>query len=56
MKHKNIPPCLGYRDEWDGDFGCEYATDIPCDDCLCNYDITGGTINPLTGKKVKVED
>ena len=41
---KEIPsiPCLGYKDEWNGDFDCEYGSGITCEECICN----GGNVDP----------
>jgi hypothetical protein len=57
IKNK-IPSCLGYQigNPIDGyDWDCFYERASNCEDCLCNYYNTGGDINPITGKKVKLK-
>lgn len=42
-------PCLGYRDDYNGDYDCEYphAGEFGCEDCICN----DGRFDPRTGKE-----
>ena len=49
----NVPCCHGKRDEWNGDYDCDYefAGEIGCEDCICNYKNTGGRIDPRTGEE-----
>ena len=49
----DVPSCHGKYDEWNGDYDCDYefAGEIGCEDCICNYENTGGRIDPRTGKK-----
>jgi len=32
-KNKKHPKCLGYYDEFSGDYDCEYGTKLICEDC-----------------------
>lgn len=49
-----IPTCGGWYDN-DGEFDCLYYPEFNCEDCLCNWYKTGGTINPETGVKHRYE-
>ena len=33
VKPKKHSKCKGVYDEWNGDFDCEYGTDLICEDC-----------------------
>jgi hypothetical protein len=50
---RNIP-CLGYKDEYNGDFDCLYEKPPDCENCIVNYPRTKGNIDPRTGKKHKI--
>jgi hypothetical protein len=41
---KKITGCLGYYDEMNGDYDCEYDTSISCEDC--KYGGCGGRKDP----------
>jgi ribosomal protein L34E len=56
-KSRPMPPCLGHTsgNPTDGyDYDCDYENAPDCENCLCNFYITGGSIDPRTGKQVKV--
>ena len=52
---EQIPSCGIIYYPYTGDYDCEYAYSgqIECDKCICNYNKTGGVIDPRTGKKFK---
>lgn len=33
ISNSRHPLCAGYRNEWTGEFDCDYNTKITCDDC-----------------------
>jgi len=51
--NKPLPECLGEIEYFsDGDdFVCCYDYAVECIDCLANYHVTGGRIDPVINKK-----
>lgn len=50
MEKIEIIPCLGRKDEWNGDYDCDYLDAPSCEDCIVNFYQCGGKIDPRTGK------
>jgi len=57
MRRDNPPRdgCAGYRDQYTGEFDCEYQAPFSCEECMyCEYRKTGGK-NPQAKKWYKDE-
>ncbi len=49
-----LPICTSVYDPWNGDHDCDAVHDEVCENCLCNWYVTGGTVHPQTGVKLSV--
>ncbi len=50
--------CLGrwFWTDAGQEFDCDYEYAPSCEECIVNYEKTGGRINPATGKKYKIRE
>jgi len=47
---QDLPLCSGFNDYF-GKFDCYAKHDKSCEECLCNWNRTGGLWHPASGRK-----